>query len=96
MSLHAEDDLGTLVNKGLAAMKANEWEQAYAFNSEATERFGGKNALRLFGSKFGSIYYRKGISELKLGKFEDAMKSFETTYKDFPNDEKKAEQATPS
>jgi hypothetical protein len=34
--LHAEDDLGTLVRKGLAAMKANEWEQAYAFNSEAT------------------------------------------------------------
>ncbi len=84
----AQDDLGTLVNKGLAAMKGGDWEQALALHSEAVERFGGNNALILYGAKFGDIFYRKGFSELKLGKFDEAMKSFEKTYTDFPNDEK--------
>ncbi len=86
----SQDDLPTLANKGLAAMKAGEWEQALAFNQEAVERFGGKNALQLYGPQFGNIWFRKGISELRLNKFEEAMKSFEVTYKDFPNDGKKA------
>ncbi len=90
--LHAapDDDLGSLVNKGLAAMKAGEWEQALALNSEAVERFGGNTALQLYGPQFGNIVYRKGICELKLNKFEEAIKSFESTYKDFPNDAKNA------
>lgn len=85
LSAAPDDDLGGLVNKGLAAMKQNQWEEALAFNQEAVERFGGKNALQLFGPQFGNIYYRKGICELKLNKFEEAAKSFEATYKDFPN-----------
>lgn len=80
-----EDDLPGLVNKGLEAMKANQWEQALAFNQEAVERFGGKNAIQLYGPQFGNIWYRKGICELKLNKFDEAAKSFEVTYKDFPN-----------
>ena len=90
--LHAapDDDLGSLVNKGLAAMKAGEWEQALAFNAEAVERFGGNTALQLYGPQFGNVVYRKGICELKLNKFEEAIKSFEATYKDFPNDTKNA------
>lgn len=80
-----EDDLGGLVNKALASMKAGKWEQALAFNKAAVDRFGGKIALQLFGPQFGNIYYRKGVCELKLKKFGAAMESFETTYKDFPN-----------
>lgn len=81
------DDLGALVNKGLAAMKAGQWEEALANNTEAVERYGKslKTTLQLYGPQFGNIWYRKGISELKLNKFEDAMKSFETCYKDYPN-----------
>ncbi len=79
------DDLPGIVNKALAAMNAGEWEQALAFNTEAVERFGGNNALQLHGPQFGVLWFRKGISELKLGKFEEAMKSFEVAYKDFPN-----------
>ena len=81
------DDLGALVNKGLAAMKAGNWEEALANNAEAVARFGNSlpTTLQLYGSQFGNIWYRKGISELKLNKFEDAMQSFETCYKDYPN-----------
>ncbi len=88
--LHAapDDDVGSLVNKSLAAMKANEWQQALDLNKEAVDRFGGNNAMQLYGAQFGNIWYRKGICELKLKMFEEAAKSFETCYKDFPNDEK--------
>ncbi|MFD2255357.1 tetratricopeptide repeat protein [Luteolibacter algae] len=81
-----EDDLPSLVNKGLQAMNEGNWEQALALNAEAVERFGGETALQLHGPQFGVIWFRKGISELKLRKYEDAMKSFEVTYKDFPNE----------
>ncbi len=88
-SLHAqEDDLPGLVNKGLAAMNQGNWEEALAMNAEAVERFGKnpKMALQLHGPQFGVIWFRKGVAELKLNKFDEAMKSFETCYKDFPND----------
>ena len=85
LSADPDDDLGSLVNKGLVAMKAGQWEEALAANAEAVERFGGNNPLVLFGPQFGNIWYRKGISELKLNKFDEAAKSFEVTYKDFPN-----------
>ncbi len=83
-----EDDLPALVNKGLAAMNEGNWEEALAKNGEAVERFGKnpKIALQLHGPQFGVIWFRKGIAELKLNKFDEAMKSFEAAYKDFPND----------
>lgn len=77
------------MNEGLAAMNKGNWEQALALNSEAVERFG-KNpeaAMDIHGPQFGVIWFRKGISELKLNKSEEAAKSFEACYKDFPNKE---------
>lgn len=87
LPLVAQDDVGSLVNKALIAMKAGQWEEAYAANKDCVERFGknSKVARQLYGSQFGTIWYRRGICELKLNKFEDAMKSFETCYKDYPN-----------
>lgn len=80
--------LPELVNNGLQALKAGEWEKALAFNSKAVSTYGSnpKMALQLYGAQFGVILYRKGMAELKLNKFEDAMKSFESCYKDYPND----------
>ncbi len=78
-------DLGALVDKGLAAMEAGQWEEALALHTEAVERFS-NNALTLHGPRFGVIYYRKGFCELRLRKWEDAIKSFEVCYRDFPND----------
>ena len=80
-----DQDLGTLVNKALQAMKEEKWQEALQFNTEAVERFGRNQPLMLFGPKFGSIYYRKGICEMKLGKWDEAIKSFETCARDFPN-----------
>jgi tetratricopeptide (TPR) repeat protein len=87
---HAQDPSGPgeLVNKALAAMKAGQWEEALAFNTQAVERFGKNKPMVLFGPQFGKIYYWKGLCELKLSKWNDAMKSFETCYRDFPNKEK--------
>lgn len=83
----AQDNLPELVNNALQAMKEEKWEEALALNTKAADF--GKNpkmALQLYGAQFGVILYRKGMCELKLNKFEDAMKSFESCYKDFPND----------
>lgn len=81
-------DLANLVDNGLKAMEEKNWEQALALNAQAIEKFGqdGKAAREEWGPQFGMIHYRKGICELNLKKFEDAMKSFEACYRDFPND----------
>jgi tetratricopeptide (TPR) repeat protein len=79
------DDVGTLVTNSLTLMNAQKWDEALALLTRADERFG-KNALQLFGPQFGVVLYRKGICEMKTKKWEDAMKSFERCYRDFPND----------
>ena len=81
-----EDDLGTLVNKGIAALNEQRWEDAFQLHEEAVRRFGGNQPLTLFGPQFGNIHYRKGITELKLGKWAEAAQSFEICYRDFPNE----------
>lgn len=80
-------ELATLVDDGLKAMNEEKWEQGLALNAQAVEKFGAdsKKALEKYGPQFGMIWFRKGICELQLKKFDDAMKSFETTYKEFPN-----------
>lgn len=82
----AQEDLGSLVNKGLTAMNNGQWEEALAANTEAVERFGNNNPLQLYGPQFGVIWYRKGLCELRFQQWENAIKSFETCYKNFPND----------
>ncbi len=80
------DDLGGMVTKSLAAMNAEKWEEGLAILTNAINRFGkiGKPA-ELFGPQFGVLYYRKGVCEMKLKRWPEAMKSFETCYRDFPN-----------
>lgn len=80
-----EDDFGSLVTRGLAAMEAGGWEEGLALHAEAVRRFGGNDPLRSFGPQFGAIHYRKGVCEMKLGRWDEAMRSFETCYRDFPN-----------
>ena len=80
-----EEDLGSLVNQTLAAMNEDKWEEALALNTQAVERFGKNQPLKLFGPRFGAIYYRKGLCELKLKKWREAMNSFEICNRDFPN-----------
>src|SRR5690606_3541551 len=81
------EDLGTLVNQSLAAMNAARWEEALGILNQAVERYGQNEPLKLFGAQFGVIYYRKGICEMKLGKWDEAITSMEICYRDFPNPE---------
>jgi tetratricopeptide (TPR) repeat protein len=80
-----EDDIASIRDKALLAMKAEKWDEAQALLARIVERFGKNNPLQLFGPQFGVIYYRKGICEMKLAKWPEAMKSFETCYRDFAN-----------
>ena len=83
----AQESLPELVDAALLAMKEEKWAEALALNTKAAGF--GKNpkmAIQLYGAQFGTIIYRKGMCELKLKKFDDAMKSFESCYKDYPND----------
>ncbi len=82
----AQESLPELVDKALLAMKAEKWEEGLAYNTKAAGF--GKNpkmAIQLYGLQFGVIIYRKGMCELKLKKYDAAMKSFESCYKDYPN-----------
>ena len=88
--LHAQNDLGSLVNEALKAMNEGKWEEALEVNTKAVGL--GQNpkmAIQLYGPQFGVIWFRKGVCELKLNKFEEAAASFEACYKDFPNDKNK-------
>ncbi len=86
MPVSAQETLPELVDGALLAMKAEKWEEALALNTKAAG-FGKnpKHAIQIYGLQFGTIIYRKGMCELKLKKFDDAMKSFESCYKDYPN-----------
>lgn len=83
-----EEDLGGLVDKALKAMNERNWEEAYKLNDEAVKRFGSNPqvANTTYGPQFGVILYRRGACEMMIKKYEDAMKSFESCYKDYPND----------
>lgn len=86
-SAAAQDDLVTLVDDSLKAMKAGKWEEGLDLNTRAIKGYGANNPLQIHGPKFGEIYYRKGLCEMKLRKWDEAIKSFEICYRDFPNRE---------
>jgi tetratricopeptide (TPR) repeat protein len=87
-SAQEEMSLGELVDNGLKAMNAGDWQKALEFNSLAAAKSNGnpKMAIQLYGQKFGVIVYRKGISEIKLNMFTEAMATFESCYKDYPGE----------
>ncbi len=88
-------DLETLVEKSRVAMKESRWEQALDFNTLAVSRYEQKEPLRTFGPQFGAVYFHKGTCEMKLKKWLEAMQSFETCYRDFPNDGATSDRANP-
>ncbi|MEO5917319.1 MAG: tetratricopeptide repeat protein [Luteolibacter sp.] len=80
-----EATLESLIGGSQAAMKEKNWEQALELNTQAVTRFGGEQPLRKYGPQFGIIFYRKGLCEMKLKRWKEAMLSFESCYRDFPN-----------
>lgn len=81
---HAQgESLDVLVTNSLQRMNENKWSEALAMLDKAT---GMPNLKTLYGSKIGILFYRKGICQSRLNQFEEAMKSFETCYRDYPPD----------
>lgn len=80
-----EDSIEVLVTKGLNALKAENWEEGLKIHTTIVDKYGKNNPLQIFGPQFGNLYYRKGICELRLKKWEEALKSFEIVNKNFPN-----------
>ena len=79
------ESLEGLLAASRTAMEAEDWPQALALSDQAVERFGKQNPLKTYGPQFGAVYYRKGLSEMKLKKWMEAIRSFETCYREFPN-----------
>ncbi|MES2439164.1 MAG: tetratricopeptide repeat protein [Verrucomicrobiota bacterium] len=80
--------LESLVAQSQAAMEGNRWEEALDFNKRVVSRYGQENPFRVYGAQFGTVYYRKGVCEMKLKRWDEAMRSFEICYRDFPNEGK--------
>lgn len=74
----------TLNTEALAAMEGGQWEQALQTLDRCIEAHGTK-ALDRFGPSFGVTWYRKGMCEMHLQRWEAAARSFEICYRDFPN-----------
>ena len=94
-------NLQTQMSQANKAWEDGQYEKCQALFTRIVTSYGGR-APMLYGPKFGLIYYRKGLCELKLASiakranqlkgaakwFELAAKSFESCYKKFPNDAK--------
>jgi tetratricopeptide (TPR) repeat protein len=81
---HAQD-IGALVDNALKAMQGERWEEALELNKQAIGNRDPKQLKMLFSAKFGVIYYRKGVCEMKLQKWDEAMQSFDICHREFPN-----------
>lgn len=95
-TLRAQGGVGELNSNAVTAMTearrlgmpdgAAKWNEALGYLKEATNTFDGR-ALQLYGPKFGWFWYFRGTCELKLGKFDDAIKSFKVCHQKYHNDD---------
>lgn len=85
LPLHAQEDFGKVQQEGINAMKAGDWAGAQKIFQGFVDDFQ-NTAVKVYGPKFGWFYYNKGITELKLKAYDDAVNSFQTCFEKFPND----------
>lgn len=79
--------------EALDFMKTGKWAEAHDVLARTTTTYDGR-ALQLFGPRFGWFWYHRGFCEIKLGLFEDAMKSFDQCYTKYKNVKPKKGQAS--
>lgn len=77
--------LGGIVERTGAAMDAGNWQEALDLANRAVRLYGEDNPRKVYGAQFGAVYYRRGLCEMKLKRWDDAMRSFGICYRDFPN-----------
>jgi tetratricopeptide (TPR) repeat protein len=80
----AAAEVSELTTQALAEMEADRWEDALKLLARCVEQHDTR-ALELYGPAFGVTWYRKGICELRLKRWDDAAISFETCYRKYPN-----------
>ena len=92
-------DVAKLLRKASLEYRNGDYVNCQATLQQIVTNFGGR-APMLVGPKFGMIYYRKGLCELKLANdaklannpesaekwFAEAAKSFQACYEQFPNE----------
>lgn len=92
------ETLDGLLGKAVASAKQGNYERAQAFYARVTKSFGVRANI-IQGAKFGEVYYRKGLTELKLADscrkngaeglarewFAKAAESFQVCYEKFGN-----------
>ena len=83
-SAAAVAEVSELTTKALSEMEAERWEDALKLLARCVEQHDAR-ALELYGPAFGVTWYRKGICELRLKRWDDAATSFETCYRKYPN-----------
>jgi len=83
--VHAQQgaSLDELVSNSLQNMEAGKWAEALQQLTDACNK---PNLKTLYGSKIGVLHYRKGICHSKVNQFDEAMKAFETCYREYPPD----------
>lgn len=91
-------DIQKLMSLANQAWEAKEYDKSQAVFQRIVTSYG-KRAPLIYGPKFGVIYYRKGLCELKLAGqakrgrnldaaatwYEKAVESFKTCHKKYPN-----------
>lgn len=78
------ETLEALVDQSRIALAAEDWQRALEISTRLVEEFGKDEPLKAIGPQFGGVYYRKGLCEMKLKQWAQAMESFEICYRDFP------------
>jgi tetratricopeptide (TPR) repeat protein len=81
-------NIGEMLKESEAAMNQGRWQDAHAILTDAVAAQGGNPQVHMivFGPRFGLLQYRKGLTEIRLGLWEEAIASFEKCYRDYPND----------
>lgn len=80
-----EAGFAALVNQALTEMDQEHWQDGLDLTTRAVDQYGKGDPEKTYGPQFGALYYHKGICEMKLGKWNEAMRSLEICYRDFPN-----------
>lgn len=102
-SLAGASDLSVLMSQANRAWLERDYPRSQAVFSRIVNSYGVRAKQGLFGPKFGVVYYRKGLTELKLAHaarragreaeaqkwFAEAAESFRICHEDFPNDKKR-------
>lgn len=83
----AQDPAGfaPLAHRSLVEMNDGKWTEALATLDHVIATHGTGEPLLRIGPQFGTIWFRKGLCEMKLRRWEAATRSFEICYRDFPD-----------